>query len=178
MGLAPLSRRSKTTASGGPTGATPSTRLAVERMPSFAPNTAARSQPMRPTRCYSSLIAFFKPDMTGDRGPRHRLRRCLVRRVWKSRHRVPPMGCAPMLQGCRENGAANLHNSDVSSSDSPKSGLRFSISRSSCSHWSGWFSSGSSETSLLSGCSFFGTIFDPHLTVRIQVEHEIGQITQ
>ena len=33
--------------------ATPSTRLAVERMPSFAPNTAARSQPMRPVRCCS-----------------------------------------------------------------------------------------------------------------------------
>jgi hypothetical protein len=28
--------------------ATPSTRLAVERMPSFAPNTAARSHPMWP----------------------------------------------------------------------------------------------------------------------------------
>src|ERR1700686_5226134 len=33
--------------------ATPSTRLAVERMPSFAPPTAARSQPMRPIRCRS-----------------------------------------------------------------------------------------------------------------------------
>ena len=33
--------------------ATPSTRLDVERMPSLAPNTAARSQPMRPMRCRS-----------------------------------------------------------------------------------------------------------------------------
>src|SRR6185369_9238723 len=31
--------------------ATPSTRLEVERMPSFAPSTAARSQPVRPVRC-------------------------------------------------------------------------------------------------------------------------------
>src|ERR1700676_2582828 len=33
--------------------ATPRTRLAVERMPSFAPNTAARIQPVRPIRCRS-----------------------------------------------------------------------------------------------------------------------------
>src|SRR5579863_4242448 len=33
--------------------ATPSTRLAVERMPSFAPKTAARSHPTRPVRCRS-----------------------------------------------------------------------------------------------------------------------------
>src|SRR5580658_246235 len=30
-------------------------RLDVERMPSFAPNTAARNQPMRPVRCSSFL---------------------------------------------------------------------------------------------------------------------------
>src|ERR1035438_5728794 len=35
--------------------ATPSTRLEVERMPSFAPSTAARSQPIRFVRCRSSL---------------------------------------------------------------------------------------------------------------------------
>src|ERR1700687_142110 len=35
--------------------ATPSIRLDVESMPSFAPNTAARSQPMRPVRCRSLL---------------------------------------------------------------------------------------------------------------------------
>src|SRR5512134_1208486 len=33
--------------------ATPSTRLAVETMPSLAPNTAARNQPMRSVRCHS-----------------------------------------------------------------------------------------------------------------------------
>src|SRR5262249_59977075 len=33
--------------------ATPSTRLAVDTMPSLAPKTAARSQPMRPVRCRS-----------------------------------------------------------------------------------------------------------------------------
>jgi hypothetical protein len=33
--------------------ATPSTKLAVETIPSFAPSTAARSQPMRPVRCRS-----------------------------------------------------------------------------------------------------------------------------
>ena len=33
--------------------ATPSTRLAVDTMPSFAPSTAARSQPMRSVRCRS-----------------------------------------------------------------------------------------------------------------------------
>jgi hypothetical protein len=32
-------------------------RLDVERMPSFAPSTAARSQPMRPVRCRSFLFA-------------------------------------------------------------------------------------------------------------------------
>ena len=35
--------------------ATPSTRLAVERIPSFAPNTAARSQPLRCVR-WTSLL--------------------------------------------------------------------------------------------------------------------------
>src|SRR5450755_2267214 len=35
--------------------ATPSSRLDVESMPSFAPNTAARNQPMRPVRCRSLL---------------------------------------------------------------------------------------------------------------------------
>jgi hypothetical protein len=33
--------------------ATPSTRLAVERIPSFAPNTAARNQPICSVRCRS-----------------------------------------------------------------------------------------------------------------------------
>jgi len=33
--------------------ATPSTRLAVETMPSLAPSTAARSQPIRPVRSRS-----------------------------------------------------------------------------------------------------------------------------
>ena len=33
--------------------ATPSTKLAVDTMPSLAPKTAARSQPMRPVRCRS-----------------------------------------------------------------------------------------------------------------------------
>lgn len=33
--------------------ATPTTRLAVETMPSFAPSTAAHSQPMRSVRCHS-----------------------------------------------------------------------------------------------------------------------------
>src|ERR1017187_1717813 len=37
--------------------ATPSTRLEVERMPSFAPSTAARSQPIRCVRCCSALPA-------------------------------------------------------------------------------------------------------------------------
>jgi hypothetical protein len=32
--------------------ATPITRLAVETIPSLAPSTAARNQPMRSTRCY------------------------------------------------------------------------------------------------------------------------------
>src|ERR1035438_4680545 len=36
--------------------ATPSIRLAVERMPSLAPNTAARSHPMRPMRCCSLTL--------------------------------------------------------------------------------------------------------------------------
>ena len=34
--------------------ATPSTRLAVETMPSLAPSTAARNQPMRSVRCHSA----------------------------------------------------------------------------------------------------------------------------
>jgi transketolase N-terminal domain/subunit len=51
-----------------------------------------------------------------------------------------------------------LHSSDVSSSISPRSGLRSSISRSSSDHSSGWFSSGCSESSFLSGLWSFGII--------------------
>src|SRR6476659_6554197 len=36
-----------------PAAATPRIKLAVEIIPSFAPSTAARSQPIRPTRCAS-----------------------------------------------------------------------------------------------------------------------------
>ena len=35
--------------------ATPRTRLAVDRMPSFAPSTEARSQAMRSVRCFSFI---------------------------------------------------------------------------------------------------------------------------
>src|SRR5262249_30586975 len=36
--------------------ATPRIRLAVEMIPSFAPSTAARSHPIRPTRCVSPVM--------------------------------------------------------------------------------------------------------------------------
>ena|GEM_PF-5972304 len=36
--------------------ATPTTKLAVEIMPSLAPRTAARNQPMRCVRCYSRCL--------------------------------------------------------------------------------------------------------------------------
>src|SRR5882672_300234 len=39
-----------------PAAATPTTRLAVDTMPSFAPSTAARSQPMRCVRCLSMCL--------------------------------------------------------------------------------------------------------------------------
>ena len=42
---------------------TASIRLDVERMPSFAPNTAARSQPMRCVRCRSLLLADILDDI-------------------------------------------------------------------------------------------------------------------
>ena len=41
--------------------ATPTTRLAVETIPSLAPNTAARSQPTRSSRCFS-LCTIAKMD--------------------------------------------------------------------------------------------------------------------
>src|SRR6202171_1846461 len=48
--------------------APPSTRLEVERMPSFAPSTAARSQPMRPVRCRSLLpIGILEVSLIGER---------------------------------------------------------------------------------------------------------------
>ena len=43
----------------------------------------------------------------------------------------------------------SLHSSDVSSSVSPRLGSRSSTSRSSSAHSNGWFSSGSSESSLI-----------------------------
>ncbi len=46
--------------------ATPSTRLAVDTMPSLAPSTAARSQPMRSVRCRSrwrvGMVSGFFAD--------------------------------------------------------------------------------------------------------------------
>ena len=54
--------------------ATPSIRLAVETMPSFAPNTAARSQPMRSVRCNSRWVvrrmfdSAYNDEMNSD-GP-------------------------------------------------------------------------------------------------------------
>jgi hypothetical protein len=36
--------------------ATPTTRLAVDTMPSFAPSTAARSQPIRWVQCRSACV--------------------------------------------------------------------------------------------------------------------------
>ncbi len=46
--------------------ATPSTRLDVDTMPSLAPSTAARSQPMRPVRCRSSPAACPWTDRSAD----------------------------------------------------------------------------------------------------------------
>jgi hypothetical protein len=47
--------------------ATPSTRLAVERMPSFAPNPAARNQPTCSVRCRSGWLTsiVMSPWLTG-----------------------------------------------------------------------------------------------------------------
>jgi hypothetical protein len=39
-----------------PAAATPNTRLAVDTMPSFAPSTAARSQPIRCVLCVSTCL--------------------------------------------------------------------------------------------------------------------------
>ena len=56
--------------------ATPSTRLAVDTMPSLAPRTAARSQPMRPVRCRSrwrwGIVVLPAPQSSARRyrGPR------------------------------------------------------------------------------------------------------------
>src|ERR1019366_8482393 len=43
--------------------ATPKTRLDVERIPSLAPSTAARNQPMRDVRCRSLLSAGILDDL-------------------------------------------------------------------------------------------------------------------
>src|SRR5262245_38004754 len=48
--------------------ATPSTRLAVETMPSFAPSTAARSQPMRAVRCRSRWYGIARSIPTAFLG--------------------------------------------------------------------------------------------------------------
>ena len=46
--------------------ATPSTRLAVDTMPSLAPSTAARSQPMRVVRCRSAGCGFTDALVTSE----------------------------------------------------------------------------------------------------------------
>jgi hypothetical protein len=47
--------------------ATPSTRLAVERMPSFAPNTAARNQPRCSVRCRSRWLTGTRDASWAER---------------------------------------------------------------------------------------------------------------
>src|SRR6185295_18199139 len=73
-----------------PDAATPSTRLAVDRMPSLAPSTAARSQLDRRLRC----IGEPEPD------PRTRMDRTRRRRVgWHGTSRPP----APLANMRRRN---------------------------------------------------------------------------
>src|ERR1700681_907329 len=67
-------------------------------------------------------------------------------------------------------GALTLQTSDVSSSISPKSGLRSSISRSSSNQSSGWFSSGCSSFFRSSPLSFGIIYHTPHFW-----EHATGQ---
>src|SRR5579872_3237441 len=49
--------------------ATPRTRLAVERMPSSAPRTAARNQPTRPVRCLSASRRRMARALAGGGAP-------------------------------------------------------------------------------------------------------------
>ena len=51
--------------------ATPSSRLAVDTMPSLAPNTAARNQPVRCVRCCSLCSIALLDSLIGGRCLRH-----------------------------------------------------------------------------------------------------------
>src|SRR5512140_3464851 len=99
--------------------ATPSTRLAVETIPSFAPSTAARNQPMRSVRCRS----LWRPAIAAPPCPkrdygvsRYAVRRvvsaactpaigvrCTIGSVWAGtdKHPAAPLRVVERLECCR-----------------------------------------------------------------------------
>ena len=65
-----------------PAAATPTIRLAVETMPSLAPSTAARSQPMRDTRWFSACRRLKVSEIpSSPRSIRSYVRRALGLRI-------------------------------------------------------------------------------------------------